>query len=575
VGSHQLIDLISGEKTMKILMLTFLLICLSTIMTAAQSKSDSGKFLVFSAGQQLGFETFTIRNDETAESADTLKIGNNTINFKTTTAYKNARPLSFTLTQEPNITLQFAFDAGNVRLTGAREAVAQTDANAVVLENNVWHHYQFLINRYDKQKSGAQSFKAFVPSIMQTPSVSLELLDSDINMNRNQKSASLQLVDYYKLKVADGLLLDILSDAATGKLIYVRVPSQRAEAVREEHAGSIEAMRASIAALQALHARVDYSAPANASFTAQEVTVPAKGFTLAGTLLVPKSGARLFPAVVLITGSGQQTRDEPIPIPRLEKFRPFRQIAERLASSGIAVLRVDDRATGGSTGRATLFSATSLDFADDTRAQVAFLRARAGIDPNRIALIGHSEGGVIAPLVAADDPRIAAIVLLAGTGKRGDRVMMDQLNYELERNTKLTAAEKEAARATQQQYHQDVINGGDLSKYPAEAKWPWLKSFITYDPLPTIRKVRQPVLILQGALDRQVTAVQATLLEQALIAAGNIDVTKRVFPNLNHLCLPAKTGDVSEYSSLPSTTIGDDVLAVLSDWLKLKLHAGK
>jgi len=378
MGGHRFIELISGDRRteMKIFMTAFLLVCFGAATIAAQSKSDSGKFLVFSAGQQLGVETFTIRNDETAEGADTLKIGNNTINFKTSTAYKNARPSSFTLAQEPNISLQFAFNEGNVKMTGASEATAQTDAGAVILENNVWHQYQFLIKRYDKQKGGAQSFKAFVPSLMQTLSVSLELRDSRMNMSRKEQGTALQIIDYYSLKVADGLLLDMLSDHATGKLIYLRVPSQRAEVVRAEQAGSIEAMRASIDALQAQHAQMDYSAPANASFTAQEVTVQAKGFTLAGTLLVPKSGTRPFPAVVMITGSGQQTRDESVPIVGLEKFRPFRQLAEALANKGIAVLRVDDRGVGGSTGRETLLTATTFDFADDTRAQVAFLRAR-------------------------------------------------------------------------------------------------------------------------------------------------------------------------------------------------------
>ncbi|MGI8655297.1 MAG: alpha/beta hydrolase family protein [Pyrinomonadaceae bacterium] len=572
---------------MKILMMAFFLICYgAATMIAAQSKNDYGKFLVFSEGQQLGFETFTIRNDETAERADTLNIGNNAVNFKTSTAYKNARPSSFTLAQEPNVMLRFAFNEGNVKMRGAHEATAQTDAGAVILENNVWHQYQFLIKRYDKQKGGAQAFKAFVPSIMQTLPVSLELRTSLLSISSSGTgAATTQLVDYYRLHVAGGLAMDILTDAG-GKLIYVRVPKQRAEVVREEYGALMEAIRAKLdeqAKYEQKNTRSDYSAPANASFTAEEVTVTAKGFTLAGTLLVPKasssssssSGARLFPAVVMITGSGQQTRDESIGIPGLENFKPFRQIAEKLASNGIAVLRVDDRGTGGSTGRNTLLNATTFDFADDTRAQVAFLRARKDIDPNRIALVGHSEGGVIAPIIAASDPRIAAIALLAGTGKRGAEAITDQANYELENNQTMSAAEKQAARAEQQEFYRAVATGGDLSKYPAEAKLPWVKAFITYDPLPTIRKVRQPVLILQGALDRQVTAGQATLLEEALMAAGNKDVTKRVFPNLNHLFLLAKTGAFSEYSSLPSTTIGDDVLAVLSDWLKLKLRAGK
>lgn len=315
----------------------------------------------------------------------------------------------------------------------------------------------------------------------------------------------------------------------------------------------------------------DYGAPPDAPFKAEEVTVNAKGFTLAGTLLLPKSGARPFPAVITITGSGQQTRDEPIPISGLEKYRPMRQIAEALASRGLAVLRVDDRGVGNSGGRDTLMTATTSSFADDVRAEVAYLRSRPEIDPKRIALVGHSEGGIIAPMIAATDPQIAAIVLMAGGGKRGDQISMDQLNDMLERATSMSAEEKEKQRAQQKEIIQAVQLGGDLSKYPPQVRLPWVKEFWTYDPLPTIRKVRQPILILQGALDRQITADQASLLEQAAKSGGNKDVTLHIFPNLNHLFLPAKTGAFAEYSKLETTSIGDDVLKVLGDWLVAKL----
>ncbi|PYS51702.1 MAG: hypothetical protein DMF68_03465 [Acidobacteria bacterium] len=318
-------------------------------------------------------------------------------------------------------------------------------------------------------------------------------------------------------------------------------------------------------------ADVDYSAPPNASFTAEEVTVNAKGFTLAGTLLLPKSGARPLPAVITITGSGQQTRDEPIPIPGLEKYRPMRQIAEALATRGIAVLRVDDRGVGKSGGRDTLMTATTSSFADDVRAEVAYLRSRPEIDPKRIALVGHSEGGLIAPMVATTDPQIKAIVLMAGGGKRGDQISMDQLNDALSRATGLSEEQKEQQRAQEKEIIQAVQSGGDLSKYPPQVRLPWVKEFWTYDPLPTIRKVHQPILILQGALDRQITADQATLLEQAAKGAGNKDVTLHIFPNLNHLFLPAKTGAFAEYSKLETTSIGDGVLKVLGGWLEAKL----
>lgn len=319
------------------------------------------------------------------------------------------------------------------------------------------------------------------------------------------------------------------------------------------------------------NARIDYSAPPNAPFTAEEVTVPARGYTLAGTLLLPKNAKRRLPAVITITGSGQQTRDEPLPFPNLGKYRPMRQIAETLASRGIAVLRVDDRGVGGSGGLDGLMTATSSIFADDVRAEVAYLRSRSEIDPKRIALVGHSEGGIIAPMVAAGDSQIAGIVLMAGGGKRGDQISMEQLKDILDRTPGMTPEAKNQKLAEEQNIIHAVQTGADLSKYPAQARLPWIKEFWTYDPLPTIRKVRQPILILQGALDRQITAEQAGMLEQAARAAGNKDVTTRVFPNLNHLFLPAKTGAFSEYSTLETSVVGDDVLKILGDWLTVKL----
>lgn len=266
-----------------------------------------------------------------------------------------------------------------------------------------------------------------------------------------------------------------------------------------------------------------------------------------------------------------------MPLPGLEKYRPFRQIAERLASLGIAVLRADDRGVGSSTGLETLEKSTTFDFADDVRAQVSYLRTRREIDPNRIAVIGHSEGGIIAPLVAASDQRLAAIVIMAGTAERGDIVLGYQLDLLFASDPKLSEEERAKKRAENRAFMRAILERGDVSKYPEVIRplnVDWTRAFLTYEPLPTIRKVRQPILILQGALDRQVTAEQASMLEQAARAAGNKDVTVRVFPNLNHLFLPAKTGAENEYATLGTYLVPDEVLDALSNWLQQKLKAG-
>ncbi|MBC7911748.1 MAG: alpha/beta fold hydrolase, partial [Pyrinomonadaceae bacterium] len=352
-----------------------------------------------------------------------------------------------------------------------------------------------------------------------------------------------------------------------GRVVLISLPQQNYISVREEYASFVEPLHATLGKTMK-HLKPDYSAPPDAPFTAEEVKIKVKDFELAGTLLLPKTGARPFPAVITSTGSGQQTRDEPV----IKDYKIFRQLAEHLAARGIAVLRVDDRGVGDSTGLGTLDRATTFDFADDARAQVAYLRTRSEIDADNIAIVGHSEGGVIAPLVAADDPKLAAIVLLAGTGKRGDEVLLYQMNRPLELNAAMSEEEKAKGRAENQKIIRTVIEGGDTSKLPALFRFYWMKVFLTYDPLTTIRKVKQPIFIVQGALDRQVTEEQAGMLAKAAREAGNKDVTVRVFPNLNHLFLPAKTGDEGEYNSLETYVVGEDVIKAIGDWLQFKLE---
>jgi dienelactone hydrolase len=305
------------------------------------------------------------------------------------------------------------------------------------------------------------------------------------------------------------------------------------------------------------YGRPDYSAPAGAPYTAEEVTVrtPA-GHVLAGTLTRP-TGAGRVPAVVTITGSGTQDRDEYIPY--AGGVRIFRQVADTLGRRGIAVLRLDDRGAGGSGGD---INGTSADFADDIRAAVAYLRARPDIDAARIALVGHSEGGMIAPMVAATDPALAGIVLMAGPAFTGREIVDFQTANLVQGDSTIRAAAKDSAlRAARAQFDSTA------------ARSPWLRYFLTYDPIPTARRVRQPVLILHGATDQQVRPEEARRLESTIRTAGNTRVTLRIFPERNHLFLRDPVGFPGGYARLTNPRIDGEVMGALADWLATTLIA--
>ena len=303
----------------------------------------------------------------------------------------------------------------------------------------------------------------------------------------------------------------------------------------------------------------DYAAPPDAPYTAEEITFTGpNGITLGGTLTRPKGATRPGPAIVTITGSGQQDRDEYIPV--AGGYRPFRQIADTLGRRGIAVLRLDDRGVGLSGGEPA--TSTTADFADDIRAAVAWLRLRPDIDGARIGLVGHSEGGLIAPMVAATDAKLRGIVLLAGPSDNGYGIIKYQIRYGIDHDTSIAVVKRDSAFAA-----------GVAVLDSTAANQPWLKYFFTYDPIVTARKVRVPALVLQGQNDRQITFEQAEKLGAALRASGNKDVTVRVFPAKNHLFIDDPDGSPSGYTRLPTNRIGGDVLGAIADWLAVRFAA--
>ena len=302
----------------------------------------------------------------------------------------------------------------------------------------------------------------------------------------------------------------------------------------------------------------DYSAPPGAPYTAEDVRLNGPDGVLGGTLTKPIGLRGRLPAIVTITGSGQQDRDEYIPFSG--GIRLFRQVADTLSRRGIAVLRLDDRGLGESGGSPA--NATTADFANDIRAGIAYLRSRPDIDANRIGLVGHSEGGVIAPMIAATDPRIKAIVIMAGPADPGIEISMAQNKYVVDHDAALTPAQRDS-----------ILRAARASLDPARQKNPWIKYWMGYDPAAAARRDKAPTLILQGATDRQVPAEQAEKLAALIRSGGNHDVTVHVFPATNHLFISDSTGDFNNYDKLRTNLVAPDILGTLADWLVVRLGA--
>ena len=308
----------------------------------------------------------------------------------------------------------------------------------------------------------------------------------------------------------------------------------------------------------------------------QEVAYENKtaGIRLAATLTIPK-GKGPFPAVLLIPGSGPQDRNETV-----FGHHPFLVLADYLTRKGIVVLRADDRGVGKSGGG--MATSTTADFATDAEAGLAYLKTRAEVNPRKMGLLGHSEGGVIAPMVAARNPDVAFIVMLAGPGVPGDQVIVEQVRMA----ARLSGASEDQAN-TAAGMERDLLDAVKQEKDPAalEAKLkqkfgpaipddqlkglisPWYRYFVTYDPAPALAQVKVPVLALNGEKDTQVSAkINLPVIRKTLEASGNKDFEVVEMPGLNHLFQTAKTGGVGEYEQIEET-MSPAVLEKIAGWI--------
>ncbi len=320
------------------------------------------------------------------------------------------------------------------------------------------------------------------------------------------------------------------------------------------------------------------------------------GINLAGTLTLPQKEG-IFPAVILISGSGPQNRDE-----ELAGHKPFLVLSDYLTRNGIAVLRYDDRGTAYSEG--DFKSATSVDFAADVKCAIDYLKTRKEINPDKIGLVGHSEGGLIAPLVAIDTKDVAFMIMLGGPGIRGEKILLIQQGLIAE----VQGTDEEQIRATEKmnrkifrivkkdkdmvslqvELRQELelfLNKNSHFKIPDELTkdefidlqidtyvTPWMKYFLKYNPALTLKKIKIPVLALYGGNDLQITSQENTkALKKAFKKARNYKVTIKELPDLNHLFQESKTGSPLEYQVIEQT-YSQVMLEEVLNWLKKQVE---
>jgi hypothetical protein len=435
--------------------------------------------------------------------------------------------------------------------TDTTEKIDAIDPQAVLLPNPLFASYEALTARLQTATAGS-TIPAYV-----APQGSLSIDVREVTSERIQTLA--RVIDARLSRItmrAEGaapLDVDVWGDES-GRLLRISVPSQALEIMREDVA-SVSTRRVVVS-----------------RDNDELVRMPGNGFSLAGTVSKPvktPAAARL-PAVVLVAGSGPVDRDETVagvPI--------FGQLAGALADAGFVVVRYDKRGVGQSGGRPE--AATLEDYAEDLRGVVRFMSERRDVDRDRLVAVGHSEGGAVAMLAAAREGRIKALVLLASIGSTGAELNMAQVTRALERSNR-SEAERRATIDLQAQIQAAVLGRGTWDGVPetfrAQADTPWFRSFLAFDPSRHIRDIDQPILVVQGLLDTQVDPSNADRLEKLARTRDRDKVVQVVkVPGVNHLLLPATTGEVDEYASLRDQQVSPAIPNAIAEWIRKVLRA--
>jgi uncharacterized protein len=421
----------------------------------------------------------------------------------------------------------------------------QVSARSLILPNNFFGAYEALAARLATAKEGAE-----LPAYI-APSAEVKITVKSIT-DEQAKSPSGTL---------DLRRFEIIIQNPGG-------PLPASVTIHGSRLARLEIPGAGLSVLRGDLATVSSRPEISRNPTDTDVTIPALGFNLAGTITTPPqvAGRLRHPAIILIAGSGRVDRDA-----RVAGIPIFTQLAGGLAEQGFLVLRYDKRGVGQSGGREE--SATIQDYADDVLSVVKWLRKRDDVDDQRIALAGHSEGGVVAMIAASkESDDIDAIVLISAPGTPGAELILEQQRHSLDL-LKVSEAERKAKTDIQERIQTAVISGVGWEGLPPEyrkaADTPWFRSLLQFDPAPVMKRVKQPVLIVQGDLDKQVFPHHADKLAE-MARARDRDVPEEVvhLPGVNHLLVPATTGEVSEYATLTTKKVEPQVATKIAEFLK-------
>jgi pimeloyl-ACP methyl ester carboxylesterase len=425
-------------------------------------------------------------------------------------------------------------------------------ADAVLLPNNVFAAAQGLAYRLVGMQPGA-TLPLYV-----APQAQVQATLSAVGSERMQTAAGMYEVRRHVVDVANPgqpLVLIVWAEANTGRLIRYSIAAAGVDVVRED--------------LTSVFTREVKEFREND----QTLQIPAFGFNLGATIARPagkvapgkkdKNVERL-PAVVLVGGSGDVDRDgvmHGVPV--------MGQLAGLLADAGHLVVRYDKRGVGQSGGRAE--SAGLSEYADDVLSVVKWVRKQKDVDDKRVYVVGHGEGGSVALLAAARSKDIRALVTIAAPGVKGSELVLEQQRRALE-PLKITEEEKQRRVALQTQIIDAVLTGQGWDGVPEamrkQADTPWFRSVLAFDPAPLMKKVEQPLLIVHGELDKQVPIANAELLNGLATQRKKGTSALVLVPGINHLLVPARTGEIAEYASLSEAKVSPEVPRAIVEWLK-------